>query len=282
MKIEIHKVHLDKKNNVSFSYKQTDKEATAPVEKGPYTAEVHEDLILAMAKLDIHLAAMTGQYKLVADAIDDVPAQDYESFHAKSYSFTGDKIKGIIISGHRVLENGKVFNFNTPNYLLEQNETTGYLYMEDVLDAVERINKEAKAFLDGSKRGKDPQGKIPFADEKGKGEKTAVQILKPEGEGQEWTPEQYKAATKGKGIPPADPEAMKRVSEDDIKLGQAVLDTVNSAKIKNLPSNKKGTKKVAQTAAVPSGEIKEEEFIPEETIDPAKNRFFKDKLPYSK
>jgi hypothetical protein len=254
MKIDIHGVHLTKANALSVSYKETEGENQAPVTKGPFTAPVHEDLILSVSKMDIHLAVMSGQVGISQVNIKK-PGDVVEGFHAKSYAFTGagDKKKGVIISGNRVLENGKVFNFNTPNYLIEENETTRYPFMDQLLKAIDRVNVEALAFMDGTKRGTEAQGKLPFEN----GSKTTVQILKPEGPDGEWTAEQYKAATNKKGIPVADPEAMERVKAE-YEDAHVVNEGTEPGKRKVLPpAGKTNKKRVQQTPDNRSGIVEE-------------------------
>jgi len=124
MQIEIHGVHLDKENKLTVTYKKTEVNSSAPISEGPATGIVHPDLIDAMGRLSVHLAAMTGQINL--DDIKDIETPEHkllQAFSAKSFSMSGEAGKeAIIISGNRKLNDKKVFNFNTPRYLLHAKE----------------------------------------------------------------------------------------------------------------------------------------------------------------
>jgi hypothetical protein len=266
MKIELQRVHLDKENKLSVSYKLTDHNNMAPVEAGPFTAFVHKDLIDAMTRLSVHAALMTGQ--LNPGDISDVenPAEILvQPFTAKSWSISGaDNTQAIIISANRQLADKKVFNFNTPRYLLNANEESRYYAMDDVLKWVNRTKQEALAFLDGTKVGTDPQGNL-FAQNETK-PVTKLQIAEPVSK--EWTAGEYLneiADEPGakKFIPngvKADPEAQARVKEWEAAEGEnkdRAKAVANQAG--NKGRKKGGAKRVKQTADNRSGIIHDDE-----------------------
>lgn len=290
MKIEITHVHLDKENALTFSFIKTEGENRAPIEEGPCSAFVHEDLIDAMAGLDVHLALMTGQLNHGDIAEIETPPEILtKDFHAKSYSVSGaDNTRRLTISGNRVLFDKKVFNFNTPSYLLEENEKTRYRQMDDVIKKIDRINKEVFGFMDGTKRGDDPQGNLfaktnkkeapPLpsenitADEKKK--ITKLQIAEPNGQAipgsvdKEWSAREYMKEMgdekKVSTVPnvTADPEAMKRVKEWEASEAQNKDKRKAVANQPGAKGRKKGgVKRVKQTAENRSGQI----------IDPEEN-----------
>jgi len=125
--------------------------------------------------------------------------------------------------------------------------------MDDVLKWVNRIKKETLSFMDGSKRGTEQQGQLDFKEPKEKS--TKVQVLQPE----------IMQTTIGGKLPKADKDAMKRVAEMGEDVTAEYMDKVlpelekkqtAAAKKKADNLDKKGNKKVAQTAANPSGIVK--------------------------
>ena len=98
--------------------------------------------------------------------------------------------------------------------------------MDDLLKRLKRADIELHAYLDGSKRGNDPQGSLDFpVDEK----PTKMQIV----------PEEPL-----KDFRQANPAAMERLKTDSIEEAHEITEE---------PPKPKTRKKVAQTAEHPSG-----------------------------
>lgn len=200
---------------------------------------IHPDLKQSFDNLVIHLAVLSGC--IPAKSVKDIslpPENLIEGFNVTSFS-TGKDNEGIVISGSRKLANGKSFNFNTPYYLFEEKEESRYVFMDDLIEKLNRCRSEISSFIDGKKRGSEAQlslfeGKKPVKN---------IQVAEPEG-----TVKVYKDA----GLVAADPEAMKRVAEMDAQDVEVIEE------IPNAPKKKAGRpKKVAQSADHPSGEVPE-------------------------
>ena len=213
-----------------------------------FHAVPHPDLKLAFEALTIHFCLMTGQVgiKTVKDVSNYKP-EIIEGFRVSSYSIGGDR-EGITITGTRLLPNGKAFNSNTPYYKFEESDQTRYTFMDELLEDIEILENELKQYVSGSKLGNDQQLNMFDDTEK----VTNLQIAAPEKpvfndtQGLHDVTEEYiemNNQRKALKIPPADPEAMARVAEEE-----------TNAKSKK---SRKVIKKVAQSAEAPGGEIEE-------------------------
>lgn len=129
-----------------------------------FKAEMHPDAKQAFANLRVHLALMV--YAIAQSSINEIETPDEElisTFHIHGYSIGGDEEdKGVVLSGHRILPNGKAFNFSTPFYRFNENEESRYKFMDDLIAKLERVDKEIRLYVDGEKRAKDPQGQFDF------------------------------------------------------------------------------------------------------------------------
>lgn len=225
-----------------------------------FDAIPHPDLKKSFDALVIHFALMTGQVpvKSVKD-ITNVKEDLIEGFRVASFSIGGER-EGVTITGTRLLWNGKAFNSNTPYYLFEESEQNRYTFMDELIEALERLDDELKKYMDGTKRGTDGQLTM-FADAP---PVTKMQIAVPEKpvfndtQGLHDVTEEYiEMNTKRKQaatIPQADPEAMARVAAGGIEDADVLEEIPNKP-----PKKPKGarTKKVAQSADAPGGQIEE-------------------------
>lgn len=158
-----------------------------------FKAEMHPDAKQAFSNLRVHLALMV--YAINQNLINEIATPDEElisTFHIHGYSIGGDEDdKGVVLSGHRILPNGKAFNFSTPFYRFNEGEETRYKFMDDLMAKLERVDKEIRLYVDGEKRAKDPQGSFDFENGGQQGDATTKLVIAPAlslaktGEGQE-------------------------------------------------------------------------------------------------
>lgn len=241
--VTIKKAKLVKKGE-SFDvlYERITEEEKAPVTVSEtHKTPVHPDMRAAFDNLRIHLAILCG-YVLKKEVKDiEIPKEElYDAFHVTAFSMGKDKDDpGIVLSGHKILPNGKAQILNCPFTRFEEGEQSVYPFVDDLVKKVDRLQLEINAYLFEGKRADDPQQQLPFGEE---GEKvTKMQIAKPEGEG-----EFFKTTAGGK-MPAADPAAMERVLNDG----------------EEAPKKPRGRpKRVAQTAAAPGGLVEEPEEQP--------------------
>lgn len=250
MKITIEKAKLIKGETLSVSYmKISDDGKKSTVKDEEFEGLVHNDLVESFNGLAIHLAVLT--YYVKAKSVKDIenPAPELtEGFVVRAISYGGDDDdQGITISGHNKGE-GKPVILNSPFRRFEENDATAYKFMNNLVERLDKICDDVRAHMDGTKRGVDPQLGLDFPEQKEekKEKSTKLQIL-PFEKTQPTLGENF--TNRSKAIPPADPEAMKRVKEGDIEDAKVI------SEIKKKPAGR--PKKVAQSADNPSGIINE-------------------------
>lgn len=272
MKLTINKAKLVKGETLEYHFVKTDDQGAKSEGSEKTKAPVHADLKQAFENLGIHLAIMCGY--IASSKVKDIatPKQElYEGFHVTSYSIGGDEDdQGVVISGHKLLPDGKAVILNTPFRRFTESEQSRYVFMDDLQDRLDRLDTEVRAYVDGSKRGADPQLSM-F-----KGEKEPVvnkmQVLpeekpvfkEPMVTGVETdVTHLYAKAPNGAKIQPADKDAMARVAAMDHEEAE-ILEEIKTDDGKALPApkaEKKPTtrkKKVPQSAAAPGGEVEEQ------------------------
>jgi hypothetical protein len=169
MEIEIRSVKLKKNSSPVLSYHQTvddRKSGELTYEKGP---GAHPDFKGKVSKLAVHYGILTGYIKPgaiknIAEYADPI----VESFYVSGFSVSGeDEDEGVVLTGHRVLPNGKAIILNTPFYRFNEDDKTRYKFMDELMLAIEDCKDEAKQYLNG-KVEKDPQGELGFTEEESK------------------------------------------------------------------------------------------------------------------
>lgn len=122
---------------------------------------VHADLKQAFANIAIHLAILTGYVSVKQVKTIETPKPElFDGFHVSGISVkTGDD-PGVVISGHRILENGKAVILNTPFTRFEEGEESAYKFVDDLVARIERVEDEANEYLEDRKKGDDPQGSL--------------------------------------------------------------------------------------------------------------------------
>lgn len=252
MQFVIEKAKIVKKDDtLELDFLKTDSTGKKSKAWEAFTAPVHQDLKQAFENLAVHLAVMAGHLsaKSVKD-IKNVKPEIVEGFHVRSFSIGGgDDAQGVVISGHKILSDGKAANFNTPFYRFEESEQTRYVFMDDLQEKLDRLDKEMRAYIDGSKRGANAQLSL-FDPNQAPAEKvTKVKVLPEE---KKAFKEPAKPGTPSwPNIDNANPDAMRRVS------GVEDAEVVEETKTEKPAAKAAGRKKVAQSAQHPSGEVEE-------------------------
>lgn len=248
---------IEKGEGLGVAYTRlADKDNAKVTEEHP-SSPVHGDLKTAMDNLRVHLALLTtDHYYAAVSNIETPPETLTDKFVVNGYSLGKNaENPGVVISGHFILNGGKVVILNTPFTLLNEAQETGYKYLEDLQAKLDRLDEEVRDYLFESKRAQldlfnqkpDPVTNIvidhPEAEYAGSSEAMAGQIdytkggnsapvKGPEDVAKQIVESTNKVVNTG-NIPHADPEAMGRV-----------------AQMKNTSK-----KKVAQSADAPSGEV---------------------------
>lgn len=135
-----------------------------------YSAIIQEEIAAGFKRLGLHLAVMAGYVK--AGDIEDIALPDAalsENFHCKGFSIGGDEgegTDGIVLSGSKILANGKSHNFNTPFYRFNEGEASRYAHMDDLVAIISGLDGEIILYRKGEKRGKPAQQTLEFDGEK--------------------------------------------------------------------------------------------------------------------
>ena len=112
---------------------------------------VHPDLMAKFRKLDEHLAAMTNQREADGKISDQVVC--------RAFSLRGDdEGEGVVLSGHRILPNGKALILNSP--FIRFDDDDAYSSLEELVDHINECEEEVKHYLFSGKHLKDPQGEL--------------------------------------------------------------------------------------------------------------------------
>jgi len=243
---EIKKAKFFKKTQkLEIHYIKMDDKKTKSTVKEENEAPMHPDLMQAFNNLRVHLSILGGHLK--AKEIENISLPDDEilnPYHVSGFAIGGNDDPGVVLTGHMILPDGKAVIINTPFYRFTENEETRYMFMDDLIEKLDRIDVELRAYMDGSKRGMDAQLNLPFDENEPVVNKARI------------LPEEKKLfKTPGASkMPDADPEAIKRVAKD-IADAEIIEEMPDKKEIKKKPG--RGKKKVPQSAEAPGGEIEE-------------------------
>lgn len=164
--IKITKAKLTKER-LSINYTKTRDDGSHSETSENPEWEVHPDLKSALGLLAIHMAIMTDY--VTNKQVKNIEKHDSElckDFTISGYSIGGDEgDEGIVISGHKILKNGKALILNTPFARFEEGDETRYAFMEDLMNCVSRIEKEVLSYLDGSKKASPAQMQMEFEEQ---------------------------------------------------------------------------------------------------------------------
>lgn len=213
----------DSPGKTEIKFRETFTDKSHVISNNEFDGPAHKDLINALNGFKPHLALLTEflQEKQLKDE------SLLEKFHVSGYSIGGkEEEEGITIKGYRTGKRGNT-TLNTPFTRFDSEDDKAYILIADLQEKLASLEFEVLKYLIEGKRAPDPQGSL--FDEEGE-PVTKMQIAEP------------LQTSVGTRLPPADPEAMARVAAGDEE---------------DKPKGKRASKKVAQSAAVPSGEVSE-------------------------
>lgn len=139
-------------------------QAELTYDKGP---KCHADFENKLAALAVHFPLLTGYVK--HSSVKKIESL-LESEIAKSFTIGGfhiggkDEDQGIVLVGHRILDNGKAQVLNSPFYRFNDDDQTRYKFMDDLQLALEDCKEEAKLYISGQKVWQDPQLSLQLED----------------------------------------------------------------------------------------------------------------------
>lgn len=155
--IEIKKAKI--KNGIFLAYEYVEK--TDNYENKIATssdAPIHEDLRSAFQSLVPHFTFLTEETKDF-----NLDEETLAKFKVTGFTIGGSgDTEGIVISGHKKLESGKVVNFNTPFQIFDDEE---YAYGDDLRGDVEHLKNEVYEYMEGKQAPKMQVGTLDFGDD---------------------------------------------------------------------------------------------------------------------
>lgn len=128
-----------------------------------HSAPVHVDLKGAMKAIAIHFGILSDYIK-VKDVknIERYDTKLIEDFVVTGFSVKGDEEdRGVVITGMKKKANGKFIIINTPFTRFIEAEGSEYVYIEQLQDRINEVEREVKAYL-GGKVAPDPQQSFDF------------------------------------------------------------------------------------------------------------------------
>jgi hypothetical protein len=172
--ISIKKAKLNstkKGTSLVISYEEIDNTGDKILTPGQtHSAIIQKEIQEQFDRLAIHLAIMAGYVR--AGDVQDIAMPDTElskGFIVKQFSIGGDEgegTDGVVLSGSKILPGGKSHNFNTPFYRFNEGEASRYMFMDDLIAALNVLEDEIIAYKKGEKRGQPIQGELNLKDPK--------------------------------------------------------------------------------------------------------------------
>lgn len=165
-KIHIEKVKLEKGETLEITYSRIEKDATTTSVSESHKAPVHPDLKNCFKALCIHLGILCdyisfGQVK----KIDNYDPKLVEKFNVSGISIKGgDDDAKIVLTGHKLNKSGKAIILNTPYTRVDEDEETGYKFIDNLVTLKDNLIREVQLYL-GGKRGEEPQGSLDFPED---------------------------------------------------------------------------------------------------------------------
>lgn len=161
METNFSRVKLTKKGNLDLSYKRKEQDGHEAIVTEEHKSKVHVDLETALAKMRIHLGLMTGYIQ--EGEVKDIKSYGVSvgAFYVSGFSIGGkdEDSEGVVVTGHKILSNGKAVILNTPFYRFNEKEETRYPFMDDLISLITEVRGECALYL-GGKVYVDPQGKL--------------------------------------------------------------------------------------------------------------------------
>lgn len=126
----------------------------------------HDDFINAVSELAAHYALISGYASFTKGLKLNTLKSGVDNFKVSGYSIGGkEDNQGITITGHVIVAwSGKACIVNAPFTLFDESEETKYKFIDQLAEAVEKIEGEAKAYINGKFK-PEAQQEIPFGTE---------------------------------------------------------------------------------------------------------------------
>lgn len=154
MNIEIKKAKIKSKIFLAYEYKQTI-EGTQNDISTSSNAPIHPDLQEKFNALIPHFALLTEQIgefimeKVVRENNESEKEELVERFNVTGITISDSNgEEGVVLTGQKILKNGKVVNFNTP-FTKYYDDMESYEYGEELQKTVADLKEEVLEYMNG-------------------------------------------------------------------------------------------------------------------------------------
>ena len=152
-KITIKKVEVGEKFvTIAYAKKESRQGITMPVTtKRKFPFNIHDELKASLDSLKVHFALITEAVKVTKhqNFTDLTSSTEMEGFEVTGIEVkkSGDNF-GVIIEGHRKLQDGRIVKFTTP-FINFDVEISNYDHIENLIESVDIAKQEAIEYING-------------------------------------------------------------------------------------------------------------------------------------
>lgn len=170
MTIEIKKAKIKNRLFLAYEYTATENGTENKISTSS-DAPIHDDLQSVFNAFIPHFALITEEVKIddkIRDSITGATEGNILPETLDKYSVTGitvagsDDSEGVVISGYKELESGKVVNFNTPFQMFSDED---YEFTSELYECVENWKSEVMEYMNGKQAKRNQVGTFDFGDE---------------------------------------------------------------------------------------------------------------------
>lgn len=163
--VTLEKASMQKNNNLLVSFSKMENDGSISNHPGEtYDRIIHPDLKACFNSLDVHWGFLSTFLSVKGyKNIDSIDAAI-----TKNFKCTGVIIKpeeAVMLIGHKLTDDGKAVNLNTPYRKFEEDDKNAYKFMENLTTVLERLTSEVLQYIDGTKKGEEPQLKLELPEQ---------------------------------------------------------------------------------------------------------------------
>ena len=161
--ITIEKVKMEKDDALFVVFSKIANGSTSH-HSDTFEQRMHPDLKGKFREFRVHLALLCDY--ISTQQVKDLDKYNQELVDKFNVSSVSIKEDGCVITGYKITKSGKAVILNTPFTLFESEGENSYHYAEELETLIGQFVAEVLQYLDGSKKGEDPQQSIEFPEEK--------------------------------------------------------------------------------------------------------------------
>lgn len=122
-----------------------------------FDMDIHPDLKKSFEVMGSHLAVMCGY--IMPEDVEDIKTGVVDDFFVRAFSISKDE-SGIVLTGYHLNPEGQAVQLNTPFRRFEEANETRYIFMDDLIEKLEKAKEEVRKYIFEGKKADDAQGKL--------------------------------------------------------------------------------------------------------------------------